>query len=228
MEEDIVINYNNVNLQFYQNLVLSNLNIQVTKGSFVYLIGSVGSGKSTFLKSLYADVPIHSGEASILDYDLVKIKNNQIPYLRREVGIVFQDFKLLIDRTIHQNLEFVLKSTGWNNQRQINARIDEVLKHVGMENKSYKMPHELSGGEQQRASIARSLLNSPSIILADEPTGNLDPSTGSKIVELLHEISQNGTTVLMSTHNYQAVKKYSGKILKFEDGNMKEVVLATK
>lgn len=226
--ENIVIDYENVKLQFYQNLILSDLNIKIAKGSFVYLIGAVGSGKSTFLKSLYADVPIYSGSASILDYDLAKIKTKQIPYLRREVGIVFQDFKLLIDRTIHQNLEFVLKSTGWKNRSQIDLRIEEVLKNVGMENKSYKMPHELSGGEQQRASIARSLLNSPSIILADEPTGNLDPATGTKIVELLHDISQNGTTVLMSTHNYQAVKKYSGKILKFEDGLMREVVLSNK
>lgn len=226
--DEIVIDYKNVKLQFYQNLILSDINIQIAKGSFVYLIGSVGSGKSTFLKSIYAEVPIYDGEARVLEYDLNSLKRKQIPFLRRDLGIIFQDFKLLIDRSIYKNLEFVLKSTGWQNHNQISLRIEEVLKQVGLENKSYKMPHELSGGEQQRAAIARSLLNSPSIILADEPTGNLDPSTGNKIIELLQDIAQKGTTVLMSTHNYLAVKKYSGRILKFEDGLVKEVVLAKK
>lgn len=225
---DTIIDYKKVDLDRDGNLILSDINISIAEGDFVYLIGKVGSGKSTFLKSIYCEIPLREGEGRVLDYELDSIKRKQIPYLRRKVGIVFQDFQLLIDRSAEKNLEFVLRATGWSNQGLINMRIEEVLTQVGMENKGYKMPHELSGGEQQRIVIARALLNSPEVILADEPTGNLDPQTGNQIVELLHEIAAEGTAVIMSTHNYSVVQKYPGRIFKCEDGYMKEVVLANK
>lgn len=223
-----IIDYHKVDLDRDGNVILSDINISVAEADFVYLIGKVGSGKSTFLKSLYCEIPLREGEGRVLDYQLDSIKRKQIPYLRRKVGIVFQDFQLLIDRSAEKNLEFVLRATGWNNQGLIDMRIEEVLTQVGMENKGYKMPHELSGGEQQRIVIARALLNSPEVILADEPTGNLDPQTGNQIVELLHEIAAKGTAVIMSTHNYSVVQKYPGRIFKCEDGYMKEVVLANR
>lgn len=227
-ERSTIIEYRKVDLERDDNLILSDINITVAEGDFVYLIGKVGSGKSTFLKSIYCEIPLREGEARILDYQLDEIKCKQIPYLRRKVGIVFQDFQLLIDRSAEKNLEFVLRATGWTNKGLIDMRIEEVLTQVGMENKGYKMPHELSGGEQQRIVIARALLNSPEVILADEPTGNLDPQTGNLIVELLHEIAAKGTAVIMSTHNYTVVQKYPGRIFKCEDGYMKEVVLANR
>lgn len=223
-----VIEYKDVDLDRDGNLILSDINISVAEGDFVYLIGTVGAGKSTFLKSIYSEIPIRRGEARVMEYQLDEIKRKQIPHLRRKIGIVFQDFQLLIDRSAEKNLEFVLRATGWTNRGLIDMRIEDVLTQVGMENKGYKMPHELSGGEQQRIVIARALLNSPEVILADEPTGNLDPQTSSQIVELLHEISKKGTAVIMSTHNYNVVKKYPGRIFKCQDGYMKEVVLANK
>lgn len=224
--DNIIVDYKGVSLSRDGNTILQDINVDISKGDFVYLIGKVGSGKSTFLKSLYCEIPIEKGEASILDYELQSLKRKQIPYLRRKVGIVFQDFQLLIDRSAEKNLVFVLKATGWKNKDLIDIRINEVLTQVGMQNKGYKMPHELSGGEQQRIVIARALLNSPEIILADEPTGNLDPETGNQIVELLHQISDAGTTVIMSTHNYAIVQKYSGRIIKCEDGLMSEVKIS--
>ena len=223
---NVIVDYKAVGLSRDGNSILKDLTITISEGDFVYLIGKVGSGKSTFLKSLYCEVPLVSGTGYILDYCLNDIKRKQIPYLRRKIGIVFQDFQLLIDRSAEKNLEFVLKATGWTSQDSINNRIQEVLTQVGMQNKGYKMPHEMSGGEQQRVVIARSLLNSPCLILADEPTGNLDPETGTQIVKLLHEISQKGTTVVMSTHNYAIVQKFQGRIIKCDDGTMKEISLS--
>ncbi|MBB4035095.1 cell division transport system ATP-binding protein [Dysgonomonas hofstadii] len=224
-EKDVIVKYEGVDLDRDRNTILSDINIAIREGEFIYLIGKVGSGKSTFLKSLYHEIPLEKGHGRILDYELENLKKKQIPYLRRKVGIVFQDFQLLTDRTAEKNLEFVLRATGWNNKDLISIRINEVLTQVGMQNKGYKMPHELSGGEQQRIVIARALLNSPEIILADEPTGNLDPETGNQIVQLLHTISQEGTAVIMSTHNYAVVQKYPGRIIKCEDGHLKDVKL---
>lgn len=217
MAEDYLIKYSGVQLNRKENIILRNVNLEVKRGSFLYIIGKVGSGKSTLLKSLYSEIPIESGDASIFNYQLHNIKRKQIPFLRRKIGIVFQDFQLLIDRTVEKNLEFVLRATGWKNRTDIKNRINEVLVQVGMQNKTYKMPHELSGGEQQRVVIARALLNSPSLILADEPTGNLDPETGSQIVDLLQQISMAGTAVIMSTHNYSIVQAFPGEIMKCEN-----------
>ena len=199
-------------------MVLKNVNLTIDEGQFTYIIGKVGSGKSTLLKSMYAEIPIENGEAQVLEYDLTAIKRKQIPYLRREIGIVFQDFQLLTDRSVYDNLAFVLKATGWKNNDEIDERIEEVLKEVGMLTKSYKMPHELSGGEQQRIVIARALLNRPKLILADEPTGNLDPATGEQIVRYLHEIAEQGdTAVVMATHNLGFVEQFPGRLLRCEN-----------
>lgn len=224
MEKEAIVEYSGVELSRDINTILADVNIHIHSGDFVYLIGKVGSGKSTFLKSLYCELPISKGEGRIFDYELRSLKRKDVPMLRRKIGIVFQDFQLLIDRSAVKNLEFVLRATGWKNKDLIQQRIEEVLAQVGMQNKGYKMPHELSGGEQQRVVIARALLNSPEIILADEPTGNLDPETGNQIVQLLHDISKEGTAVLMSTHNYSVVQKYPGRIIKCEDGCLKEVL----
>ncbi|MFR0676849.1 cell division ATP-binding protein FtsE [Dysgonomonas mossii] len=222
-EKDIIVKYEGVDLERAGNTILSDINLTIREGDFVYLIGKVGSGKSTLLKSMYHEIPLVRGTGKVLDYELENIKKKQIPYLRRKVGIVFQDFQLLIDRSAEKNLEFVLRATGWKNKDLISLRINEVLTQVGMQNKGYNMPHELSGGEQQRIVIARALLNSPEVILADEPTGNLDPEMGGQIVQLLHTIAGNGTAVVMSTHNYAVVQKYPGRIVKCEDGYLKEV-----
>lgn len=227
MEGNTILEYKDVTLSRNLNVILQDINLKVDKGDFVYLIGKVGSGKSTFLKSLYAEIPLDEGRGYILDYELNNIKSKQIPYLRRKVGIVFQDFQLLIDRSVERNLEFVLRATGWKSKDLIIDRIKEVLNQVGMQNKGYKMPHELSGGEQQRVVIARALLNSPEIILADEPTGNLDPETGNVIVQLLQDISKDGTAVIMSTHNYAIVQRFPGRIIRCEDGVMKEVKVSS-
>lgn len=225
--KDIILEYKNVELERDGNSILNNVNLSIFQGDFVFLIGRVGAGKSTFLKSIYQEIPVTSGQAYVLDYDLSNIKKKQIPFLRRRIGIVFQDFQLLTDRSAEKNLEFVLKATGWENKQLIKLRIEEVLNQVGMQNKGYKMPHELSGGEQQRIVIARALLNSPDIILADEPTGNLDPETGNQIVQLLYKIStEDNKAVIMSTHNYAIVQKYRGRIIKCEDSHLKEVVIA--
>ena len=223
MEKELLLQLNNVEICRNENIILQNASLKVHYGEFLYVIGKVGSGKSSLLKALYSEIPIYEGEAHIFDYDLLRIKRKEIPYLRRKLGIVFQDFQLLTDRSAIKNLEFVLRATGWKNKNEIADRIEEVLTQVGMQTKGYKMPHELSGGEQQRIVIARALLNNPKLILADEPTGNLDPETGSQIVQLLHEISSKGTTVIMSTHNHALVTKYPGRVVKCESDQLIEV-----
>lgn len=212
-----IVNYKNVEILRKEHIVLKNVDFELNQGEFIYLLGKVGSGKSSLLKSMYAEIPITQGEATVLDYDLVGIKRKTIPMLRREIGIVFQDFQLLTDRSVYDNLRFVLEATGWKNLSDIDNRIEEVLNQMGMANKSYKMPHELSGGEQQRIVIARALLNSPKLILADEPTGNLDPATGEQIVQHLHRIADEGTAVIMATHNMNLVEEYPGRIVRCED-----------
>ncbi|MDN4753062.1 ATP-binding cassette domain-containing protein [Porphyromonadaceae bacterium W3.11] len=215
----------NISIKREENAILQNASLNIYPGEFVYLIGRVGAGKSTLLKSIYADLPLDSGEGRFSEYDLKKIKRKQIPFLRRELGIIFQDFQLLQDRSVEKNLEFVLKATGWKDKKEIRDRIKEVLDLVGLDHKAYKMPHELSGGEQQRVVISRALLNKPKMILADEPTGNLDPQTSEQIIMLLREIKEMGTTVLMSTHNYSLVKKYPERIVKVENGGLVEMQL---
>ena len=218
-----IVQYKNVEILRKELVVLKNVNFELQEGEFTYLLGKVGSGKSSLLKSMYAEIPILEGEASVLDYDLTHIKKKEIPMLRREIGIVFQDFQLLTARSVYDNLKFVLDATGWKSDEEKDTRIEEVLKEMGMINKSYKMPHELSGGEQQRIVIARALLNHPKLILADEPTGNLDPATGDQIVQHLHRISQEGTAVIMATHNMNFVEEYPGRIIKCEDKHIIEV-----
>lgn len=217
MSQEILINYNNVVLRQQGEMVLTDLNLQLHQGEFVYLIGKVGTGKSTFLKSVYAEVLIREGEAKVLDYDMRKLKEKQIPLLRRKLGIIFQDFQLLMDRSVHDNLWFVLKATGWKDKEAINNRIHEVLQLVDMEDKARKFPNELSGGQQQRVVIARAVLNKPQIILADEPTGHLDLQTGCDITELLHKVSEQGTLVVMSTHNLQMLNEFPGTVYRVQD-----------
>lgn len=216
------INYHNVEIRQQENIVLEEVNLQIQEGDFVYLIGKVGSGKSSLLKTMYGELDIHNGNADVLGYDMARIRRKQIPALRKRIGIVFQDFQLLIDRNVKDNLDFVLKATGWNDKRKRQLRIEEVLLQVGMETKGYKMPHELSGGEQQRIVIARAILNTPEIILADEPTGNLDPETGRQIVELLRSICAQGSTVIMTTHNLQLIEEYPGKVFRCEGHKLVE------
>lgn len=218
------IEYKNVSIYQDDVCVLENVNFQVDEGEFIYIIGHVGSGKSSLLKTLYCELDIHDGdEAMILERNLLKIKRKEIPALRKELGIIFQDFQLLHDRNVYKNLQFVLKATGWKNKKEINERIDEVLEAVGMSDKQLKMPYELSGGEQQRITIARAILNTPKIIIADEPTGNLDPETADNIVSLLKQISLTGTAVVMSTHNLPMLDKYPGIVYKCEDGTISDV-----
>lgn len=223
MEEEILLQLEHVEIRREENRVLHEASFTLRSGEFVYVIGKVGSGKSSLLKSLYREIPIQSGAAQLMEYDLRKIKRKHIPFLRRKLGIVFQDFQLLTDRSVWKNLEFVLKATGWKKQAEIKARIEEVLRQVGMPDKGYKMPHELSGGEQQRIAIARALLNHPRLILADEPTGNLDPETSGQIVQLLHDICQQGTAVIMTTHNYTLVHNYPARIVKCENAGLSDV-----
>ncbi len=220
MELDTIIELENVQIYQKEALVLSNVFLKINKGEFVFLIGKTGSGKSSLLKTLYADLPIDEGQAKVAGYDLLKLKNKEIPFLRRKIGIVFQDFQLLTDRSVNENLYFVMKATGWKDKRKMQARIQNVLTKVGLGTKGFKMPHQLSGGEQQRISIARALLNDPDIILADEPTGNLDPATSNGIMELLIEISNTGRAVFMATHNYNLIQKYPSKIVQCEDGKI--------
>lgn len=212
-----IVKYRDVEILRQEHIVLKNVSFDINDGEFLYLIGKVGSGKSSLLKSMYCEVPINTGSAQVFDYDLTKMKRKAIPMLRREIGIVFQDFQLLTDRNVYDNLRFVLDATGWKKREEKDERIEEVLKQVGMLNKSYKMPHELSGGEQQRIVIARALLNKPRLILADEPTGNLDPATSEQIVNHLHEIAKNGTAVVMATHNLALVEQFPGRVLRCED-----------
>ena len=218
-----IIDYKNVEVLRKELLVLKNVNFQLEEGQFVYLIGRVGSGKSSLMKTMYAEVPIEMGEARIFDYDLSAIRRKDVPMLRRQIGVVFQDFQLLSDRSVYDNLLFVLKATGWKNKTDIDERINEVLSEVGMEHKSYKMPHELSGGEQQRIAIARALLNCPKLILADEPTRNLDQETGHQIMSLLHRICAEGTAVIMATHNIQLTEDFPARVVKCEDKNVIEL-----
>ncbi|WP_417289948.1 cell division ATP-binding protein FtsE [Corallibacter sp.] len=206
------------------SLVLSDVNVEVNKGEFVYLIGKTGTGKSSFMKTLYGDLPLTKGQGSIVDFNLRTLKEKEIPFLRRKLGVVFQDFKLLNDRTINENLLFVLKATGWKDKKDMMTRIEEVLNKVGMKTKGFKFPHELSGGEQQRVAIARALLNNPELILADEPTGNLDPQTSIEVMEVLQDINKNGNTILMATHDYALLLKYPSKTLKCDDNQIYEVV----
>jgi cell division transport system ATP-binding protein len=216
----VLIDYENVDIRKGENLILKDVTFQQESGRFLYIIGKVGSGKSSLLKTIYCEIPVRKGFAQVFEYDLRKIKQKQIPYLRRKIGVVFQDFQLLTDRSVHENLQFVLKATGWKNKTDREIRIHEVLKKVGMERKDYKLPHELSGGEQQRIVIARALLNSPDLILADEPTGNLDPETGAQIVKLLHEICESGTSIIMTTHNYHWVQDFPAKVKKCDGGKL--------
>lgn len=223
MGNNILLQLEHVGICRNENVVLQDASFALDPGEFVYVIGKVGSGKSSLLKTLYCEIPLQSGEGRLLGYDLTRMKRKDIPYLRRKLGIVFQDFQLLTDRSVIKNLEFVLKATGWRNKADIERRIDEVLSQVGMQNKGYKMPHELSGGEQQRVVIARALLNTPDIILADEPTGNLDPETSGQIVQLLHDICKKGTAVIMTTHNYTLVHNYPARIVKCENACLYDV-----
>lgn len=222
MQEQHIIEYSGVELHRNDVVVLKNINITIDAGELVYLTGKVGSGKSTFLKSLYAEIPIAAGQACVLDHDMVNIRPRQIPYLRREIGIVFQDFRLLPDRSIYQNLMFVLNATGWKGKEEKDNRIQEVLKDVGMLNKSYKMPHEISGGEQQRVVMARAMLNKPKLILADEPTGNLDPTTGTQIMRMLGDAASAGTTVIIATHNLSLTEQFPARTLKCMDKHISE------
>ena len=220
---EALIRYTDVEIHQQELCVLNDVNLELHKGEFVYLVGKVGSGKTSLLKTFYGELDIASGEAEVLGYDMLHIKRKHIPQLRRKLGIVFQDFQLLTDRTVYDNLEFVLRATGWKSKGEIKDKIEEVLNLVGMSNKGYKLPNELSRGEQQRIVIARAVLNSPEIILADEPTGNLDSETGHAIAELLHGISEAGALVVMTTHNLQLLREFPGKVYRCADHLMTDV-----
>ena len=220
---EALIRYTDVEIHQQELCVLNDVNLELHKGEFVYLVGKVGSGKTSLLKTFYGELDIASGEAEVLGYDMLHIKRKHIPQLRRKLGIVFQDFQLLTDRTVYDNLEFVLRATGWKSKGEIKDKIEEVLNLVGMSNKGYKLPNELSGGEQQRIVIARAVLNSPEIILADEPTGNLDSETGHAIAELLLGFSEAGALVVMTTHNLQLLREFPGKVYRCADHLMTDV-----
>lgn len=222
-----VLSLQDVTIYQDNNAVLSNINLEVNHGEFLYVIGKTGSGKSSLMKTLYADLKLKDGEGTFVDYDLKTLRERDIPYLRRKIGIVFQDFKLLPDRTVSENLLFVLKATGWSEAQEMSVKINEVLDKVGMKSAANKMPHQLSGGEQQRIAVARALLNDADVILADEPTGNLDPQTSVEVMQLLREINQNGKTIIMATHDYALLMKFPSKTLKCENGTLFEVVQRT-
>lgn len=222
MALDTIISISDTSIFQADNLILSDVNLTVEKGEFIYVIGKVGSGKTSLIKTITAEIPLAIGEGTVAGYDLKKLKRKQVPFLRRKIGIVFQDFQLLSDRSVYDNLLFVLKSTGWKNKQDIKQRINDVLDKVGLKYKDFKMPHQLSGGEQQRVVIARALLNDPEIILADEPTGNLDPETSEDIVRLLWDISASGRAVIMATHNYGLLKKFPSRTLRCEKGKLNE------
>jgi len=222
-EENTLINLKNAFVFQGKNLVLNGVDVKVRKGEFIYLIGKTGSGKSSLLKALYGDLPLQEGEGKIVGFDLRKLKVADVPYLRRKLGIVFQDFQLLMDRTVADNLIFALKATGWKDKVKIQERINDVLTQVGLRTKGYRFPHELSGGEQQRVTIARALLNNPSLILADEPTGNLDPETSDDIMQLILKLnSELHTAVLMATHNYSIIEKFPGRVIRCIEGKIVE------
>ena len=218
-----IIDLENVRIFQQDSLILRQVNLSLNKGEFVYLIGKTGTGKSSLLKTLYGELAIASGKGVVAGYDLNKLKEPQVPYLRRKLGIVFQDFQLLTDRTVAENLIFVMKATGWKNKKLMEKRLQEVLSKVGLGTKHFKMPHELSGGEQQRVVIARALINEPLVILADEPTGNLDPETSEEIIQLLLAISRSGTAILMATHNYQLIEQHPARLIKVENGKVWEL-----
>ncbi|MFT7072313.1 MAG: cell division transport system ATP-binding protein [Patiriisocius sp.] len=222
-----VLEFKNATIFQKDNLILDDVSVAIEKGEFVYLIGKTGAGKSSFMKTLYGDLPLKNGEGNIVGYDLAKLKEKDIPFLRRKLGVVFQDFKLLNDRTVKDNLMFVLTATGWKDKKAMTTRIDEVLDKVGMKTKNFKYPYQLSGGEQQRVAIARALLNNPELILADEPTGNLDPQTSVEVMQVLKEINDNGNTILMATHDYALILKYPSRTLKCDESQMFEVVQKT-
>jgi cell division transport system ATP-binding protein len=222
-----ILSLRNVTISQQENVILSNINLEVNPGEFIYIIGKTGTGKSTLMKALYADLPLAEGEGRIVDFDLATLKEDDIPFLRRKIGFVFQDFKLLPDRTVKDNMLFVLKATGWEDKEAIQNKIDEVLDKVGMKEYADKMPHQLSGGEQQRVAIARALLNNPELILADEPTGNLDPQTSIEVLDVLRKINTTGKTVIMATHDYALLMKFPSKTLKCEDANLFEVIQKT-
>jgi len=223
MSLDTIIEFHNASIYQNENLVLKDVNFSIEKGELAYLIGKVGSGKSSLIKTINAEIPLVAGEAIVAGFNLRKLKTKQVPYLRRKMGIVFQDFQLLIDRNVHDNLLFVLKATGWKNHNDIEQRITDVLDKVALPNKGYKMPHQLSGGEQQRVTIARALLNDPEIILADEPTGNLDPEGSADIMNLLMEIKSSGRAVIMATHNHTLLKKFPARTFKCDKDELVEI-----
>lgn len=218
--EHTVINLNNVSVFQDKNLILNNISLQINKGEFVYLIGKTGSGKSSLLQLLYGDLHLQQGEGTVTNYDLRKLKTSDVPFLRRKIGIVFQDFQLMGDRSVRDNLLFVMRATGWDDNKKMDIRIREVLDKVGLGTKGFKMPHELSGGEQQRLVIARALLNEPELIIADEPTGNLDPDTSAEIMNLLIGIAKSGRSVVMATHNYTLIEKFPSRVIKCEQGQL--------
>lgn len=222
MDQLEIINLEEVEVFQRQHLVLTSVNLKVNKGEFIFLIGQTGSGKSSLLKMIYGDLNITKGQANVVGFDLNKIKQADVPYMRRKMGIVFQDFQLLTDRTVEENLRFVMSATGWDDQKLMDARLEEVLAEVGLTGKNHKMPHQLSGGEQQRVVIARALINHPEVILADEPTGNLDPDSSVEIMNLLLRISKTGTAVLMATHDYRMIEKFPSRIIKCENGKIVE------
>ena len=218
-----IIHFDKVKIKINDKKNLSNINLTVDEKDFIYLIGKTGSGKSSILRTIYADMPINNGEAIVLEYNLTTIKRKEIPFLRRKIGVIFQDFKLLPDRSVVKNLEFVLKATEWKNKKKIEERIDNVLEKVKMNDYSNRYPHELSGGEKQRVSIARALLNNPKLVLADEPTGNLDPATSMEIMNILNSINLNGTSIIMATHDYELISKNPKKTIRIEDDRLFEL-----
>ncbi len=221
---ETILSLKDVTIYQENNVILSQVNLDVKKGEFIYIIGKTGAGKSSLMKTLYGDLPLKEGVGSIVGFDLINLKEDEIPFLRRKIGIVFQDFQLLPDRSVNENMIFVLKATGWTDKDEMQAKIDDVLELVDMAGFTEKMPHQLSGGEQQRVAIARALLNDPDLILADEPTGNLDPQTSADVLEVLKKINANGKTILISTHDYALIMKFSAKTLKCENNSIFEVV----